>query len=378
MKLLFRLYLLLALLLAGPAGAQSLAGVWQGVEDEQDKTRYCPSVLRVQQRAGADLFGVLYQEDGNQSKASVTFQMEGMATPAGLRLVHARKLNETGQSFDRYWCEGAILFTYDATQEKLTGRADYEHYGECDTGEFSLYRVKLKSAATVPTGALTSLRVSGRQVRWYADAGLKQLVASGNTYPTRLAKTTTFYIQQGYFATAESPVVPITVRVSGKAPRPTPPLARQPAPALASLDTLRPKRAQVLLPAVPTLPAPAPAPVAPTLPVLGATAAVLPTVLFKVGTPELLPDAQPALDLLATELKNRPALRLRVAGHTDRVGEASKNQQLSEQRAKVVKDYLVKAGVAARRLQTVGYGDARPLFPSPDARNRRVEVQAIP
>jgi OOP family OmpA-OmpF porin len=378
MKLLFRLYVLPALLLAGPAGAQSLAGVWQGVEDEQDKSRYCPTVLRVQQRAGADLFGVLYQEDGNQPKATVTFQMEGMATPAGLRLVHARKLNETGQSFDRYWCAGAILFTYDATQEKLTGRADYENYGECDTGEFSLYRVKLKSAATVPARALTTLRVSGHNVRWYADAGLKQLVASGNTYPTRLAKTTTFYIQQGYFATAESPVVPITIRVSTKATLPAPPLARQPTPVPASPDTIGPKRAQVLLPSAPTMPAPAPAPVAPALPVLGATAAVLPTVLFKVGTPELLPEGRPALDQLAAELKARPTLRLRVAGHTDRVGEASKNQQLSVQRAKVVKAYLVKAGVAAKRLQTTGYGDARPLYPSPDARNRRVEVQAIP
>ncbi|GAA4497544.1 hypothetical protein GCM10023172_12680 [Hymenobacter ginsengisoli] len=368
-----------ALLLAGPAGAQSLAGVWQGVEDEQDKSRYCPSVLRVQQRAGTDLFGVLYQEDGNHPDATVTFQMEGMATPAGLRLVHARKLSETGRSLLRYWCEGAILFTYDATQEKLTGRADYEHYGECDTGEFSLYRVKLKSAATVPAGALTTLRVSGRQVRWYADAGLKQLVATGNTYPTRLRTTTTFYLKQGYFATAESPVVPITVRVSSTAPAP-PPLARQPPPAApARPDTLR--LAPVApVPSVPPAAAPAPitVPAAPALPELGAKPAVLPTVLFKVGTPELLPEAQPALDQLATELKARPALRLRVAGHTDRVGESSKNQRLSEQRAEVVKAYLVKAGVEPARLSTIGYGDKRPLYPSPDPRNRRVEVQALP
>jgi outer membrane protein OmpA-like peptidoglycan-associated protein len=371
----FRFYWLPALLLAGPAGAQSLAGVWQGVEDEQDKSRFCPTVLRVQQRAGADLFGVLYQEDGNYPAASVTFQMEGLATPAGLRLVHARKLTETGRSATRYWCAGAILFTYDASQEKLTGRADYEHYGKCDTGEFSLYRIKLKSAATVSPKVLTTLRVSGRQVRWYADADLKQLVATGNTFPTRLAKTTTFYLKQGYFATAESPVVPITVRVSGTAPAPPPP-ARPAAPA--SPDSLRPT-AVVPAPApVPTPPAAVPAPATPALPELGPAPVVLPTVLFKVGTAELLPAARPALDQLAAALQARPALRLRVAGHTDRVGESGKNQRLSEQRAEVVKAYLVQAGVAAERLSPVGYGDTRPLYPSPDARNRRVEVQELP
>jgi OOP family OmpA-OmpF porin len=375
MKYLFRLYVLPALLLAGPAGAQSLAGVWQGVEDEQDKSHFCPSVLRVQQRAGADLFGVLYQEDGNQPHATVTFQMEGMATPAGLRLVHARKLNETGRSLMRYWCEGAILFTYDATQEKLTGRADYEHYGQCDTGEFTLYRVKLKSAGTVRTGALTTLRVSGRNVRWYADAALKQLVATGNTYPTRLRKTTTFYLKQGYFATAESPVVPITIRVSSTAPTP-PALARQLAPAPTRPDTLHPAPAQLTPVPAPVAPAPVP-PAAAPLPTLGPTPVVLPTVLFKVGTAELLPEAQPALDQLAAELKARSTLRLRVAGHTDRVGEPSKNQRLSEQRAEVVKAYLVKAGIASERLSPVGYGDSRPLYPSPDARNRRVEVQEL-
>lgn len=375
MKPLFRFYLLPLLLLAGPAGAQSLAGVWQGVEDETDKQRYCPSLLRVQQRAGADLFGVLYQEDGNQPSATVTFQMEGMATPAGLRLQHGRRLNETGQSLLRYWCgEGTITFTYDAAQEKLTGHAEYERYRDCDTGEFTFYRVKLKSAATVPAGALTTLRVSGRQVRWYADPELKQLVASGNTYPTRLRKTTTFYLKQGYFATAESPVVPITIRVSSPATLP-PPLARQPTPAPASPDTLRPRPALVApAPTSPLAPAPAPVP----LPELGPAPVVLPTVLFKVGTAELLPAARPALDQLAAELKARPALRLRVAGHTDRVGESGKNQVLSEQRAAVVKTYLVKAGVAAERLSPVGYGDTHPLFPSPDARNRRVEVQELP
>jgi outer membrane protein OmpA-like peptidoglycan-associated protein len=104
---------------------------------------------------------------------------------------------------------------------------------------------------------------------------------------------------------------------------------------------------------------------------------VLPTVLFKVGKPELLPSSNPALSQLATELKARPELKLRIAGHADKIGEPDKNQLLSEQRAEAVKEFLVQAGVAAERLSTVGYGDTRPLYPSPDVRNRRVEVEEI-
>jgi OOP family OmpA-OmpF porin len=360
---------LAGLLLAGNLSlrAQSLAGVWQGVEDEFAAKGYCPSVLRVQQRGGDNLFGVLYQQSGGQANVSVTFQMEGMPTPAGLTLEHVRKLSESGRSLFRYWCAGSITFTYDATQEKLTGRAAYAPQGECSTGTFTFYRVKLKSAATVPAGALSTLRVSGRDVRWYADAELTQPVATGNTYTTRLRQSTTFYLKQGYFATAESPVVPITVRVGG------PGVALGPVTS-APPDSLRP-RVPTAVP-VPLVSGPAQVAAARVAPLPPPT--VLPTVLFKLATAELLPAARPALNRLAAELLARPTLRLRIAGHTDRVGESEKNQLLSEQRAETVKAYLAKAGVAAERLSTIGYGDKQPLYPAPDARNRRVEVQEMP
>jgi outer membrane protein OmpA-like peptidoglycan-associated protein len=105
---------------------------------------------------------------------------------------------------------------------------------------------------------------------------------------------------------------------------------------------------------------------------------VLPKVLFKQGKAELLPESGAALNKLVADLQNNPALRLRIAGHTDRIGEPGKNQVLSEQRAAAVKAYLVKAGVVAARLETIGYGDNRPLYASPDVRNRRVEVEQLP
>ena len=352
-----------ALLLAAPAPAQSLAGIWQGVEtDTGQPGAYWPTVLRLQKSKGTSVFGILYEEVGTNPNTTVTFQMLGQRTAAGLRLQHGEKLNETGGTSTSYWCDGAITFIYDPALEKLTGHATYRPAGNCSVGTITLYRIKLKSAATVPTGVESTVRVSGRNVRWFADAELKQPLAAGNTYRARLSKTTTFYLRQGYYPTRESPVVPITVKVLGtppkaQLPKPVPPPPRPAAPA-------PPDTAVAKAPPAPILPA-TPAPV------------VLPTVLFKVGKPELLPSAGPALRQLAGELQARPTLRLRIAGHADKVGEPDKNQRLSEQRAEAVQEFLVQAGVAAARLSTLGYGDTRPLYPSPDARNRRVEVEEI-
>jgi outer membrane protein OmpA-like peptidoglycan-associated protein len=361
----------LVVLLAGPAAAQSLTGEWQGVEtDTGEPGAVWPAVLRLQKSNGTNVFGVLYQEVGGEPAVSATFQMAGTQTASGLRLEHVRKLAETGRKPFSYWCEGAITFTYDPALEKLTGRATYAPLGDCDKGTLTFYRIKLQSATTVPAGDATTLRVSGRNVLWYADASLQQPVATGNTYRTTLTKTTTFYLKQSYYPTRQSTAVPITIQVRGAPPAgqarvaPVAPIAPRLLSAI-STDTVRP---------VPRLTA---VPIAPA-PLVTAAPVALPTVLFRLGTAELLPDGLPALQQLATELLQRPSLRLRVAGHTDRIGEPQKNQVLSEQRAEAVKQRLVQLGVAATRIRTTGYGDARPLYPSPDARNRRVEVSAEP
>ncbi|MCA8830083.1 OmpA family protein [Hymenobacter pini] len=349
--------------------AQSLSGVWQGVEtDTGDRDGYWPALLRVQQSKSGGVLGVLYQEVGEAPQVSVTFQVRATRTAAGLQLEHVRKLQETGRSPFSYWCDGAITFTYDAAQEKLTGQATYRPVGDCDHGTFVLYRVKLKSAPTVPAATETTIRVSGRNVLWYADAELKQPVATGNTYRTKLSQTTTFYLTQGFYPTRESAVVPITIQVTAASPgRQSAAIEPLPRPAVATLPPAL---------ALPNLPATLPTTAA-TAPVVSERLVVLPTVLFKLGTPELLPEGRPALNQLAAELLSRPTLRILIAGHTDKIGEPQKNQVLSEQRAEAVKSFLVKSGVAADRISTVGYGDARPLHPSPDARNRRVEVQQV-
>jgi OmpA-OmpF porin, OOP family len=74
-----------------------------------------------------------------------------------------------------------------------------------------------------------------------------------------------------------------------------------------------------------------------------------------------------------------------IEGHTDSIGSESYNQRLSERRALAVKHYLVSRGVAGDRLDTVGYGESRPVAPNktPDgkdnpegrAMNRRAELK---
>ena len=320
--------------------AQDLSGTWQGVEVHPPLLNYWPAVLTLSARPGAAPTGVLYQEVGNRPEATGTFEMGGTRTAAGLQLDYLRIISEANMGAGS-WCVGTIAFTFDAAQEKLTGRSVFKPVGSCSTSRFELFRVRLKSPAAVPPNGPCTLVVSGRDVRWFADPQMRQLLATGNSYRTSLTKTTTFYLAQDFYPSAHRAVVPITILVEAV-------VKKQKAAA--------PKPATTIA-AVPAL--------------------VLPAVLFRQGTAELLPEASPALQALANKLRERPLLRLRITGHTDRIGEAQKNLVLSEQRAQAVRAHLMQHGIAASRLTAVGYGDTRLLFPSPDARNRRVAVEEI-
>ena len=66
-------------------------------------------------------------------------------------------------------------------------------------------------------------------------------------------------------------------------------------------------------------------------------------------------------DKIVAGMKAHPEVELLlVTGHTDRIGTAKYNQKLSERRAAAVKAYLVKQGVAADRIKTVGKGKSEP------------------
>jgi outer membrane protein OmpA-like peptidoglycan-associated protein len=99
---------------------------------------------------------------------------------------------------------------------------------------------------------------------------------------------------------------------------------------------------------------------------------------FETGRATLVGRSEALLDRVADKIKaNANVKRIRIEGHTDDVGSPKKNQELSQERAESVRNYLMKRGVEADRLQAVGYGNSRPLdkrkTAEARAKNRRVE-----
>ncbi|MBP3745494.1 MAG: OmpA family protein [Prevotella sp.] len=87
------------------------------------------------------------------------------------------------------------------------------------------------------------------------------------------------------------------------------------------------------------------------------------------------------LDDIAGWMKQNPDMKLELSGHTDGKGSVAYNQKLSEQRAKAVYDYLVKAGVSNANLTWKGYGKSEPIATNDTAEgrqlNRRVELRIV-
>lgn len=104
---------------------------------------------------------------------------------------------------------------------------------------------------------------------------------------------------------------------------------------------------------------------------------ILQQVRFASGKATILPESHNLLQQVVDAVITNNVKRVRVEGHTDNRGVKANNQVLSEDRARAVKDYLVSQGIDAERLESVGYGDAKPIAPNLTARgrelNRRVE-----
>jgi OmpA-OmpF porin, OOP family len=103
------------------------------------------------------------------------------------------------------------------------------------------------------------------------------------------------------------------------------------------------------------------------------------TVYFDFDRSDITPDAKPILQRAASDAKAGNTTRIAVTGHTDRAGPDSYNQKLSVRRAAAVKAELIKDGVPANEIVTVGKGESDPAVPTPDGvrepRNRRVVIE---
>jgi peptidoglycan-associated lipoprotein len=142
----------------------------------------------------------------------------------------------------------------------------------------------------------------------------------------------------------------------------------------------------------PTAPAPQPAPqppppAQPTEDPAAAAARVTAALLGEVATmihfefdmSDIRPDDRTVLDRKAAILGANSGLRVRISGHADERGSDEYNLALGSRRAAAAKTYLVNKGIDASRIETVSFGEERPLDPGHDenawAANRRDEFE---
>ncbi len=102
-------------------------------------------------------------------------------------------------------------------------------------------------------------------------------------------------------------------------------------------------------------------------------------VFFAQGEDRLLPESYYELNRLVNILKENPRMEVVLEGHTDIQGDPNANMKLSEDRVKVIKEYVVTRGIEPNRIGTAAYGATQPLTRNRDAeskkKNRRVEFR---
>ena len=99
---------------------------------------------------------------------------------------------------------------------------------------------------------------------------------------------------------------------------------------------------------------------------------------FIAGQAEMLADSEPQLRESIAYIRSLQIVDVSVVGHADATGNAAVNRPLSLQRAQVIRQALVDAGINPNLLAIASYGSANPLVPTPpgvpEPRNRRVEI----
>jgi OOP family OmpA-OmpF porin len=104
-------------------------------------------------------------------------------------------------------------------------------------------------------------------------------------------------------------------------------------------------------------------------------------IFFDVNRATLRPESALELDRLADYLRANPTVEVEIGGHTDNTGTDEANRTLSQARARAVAEYLAGKGIAARRVQSRGYGEAAPTASNDTEegrqQNRRVEFKVI-
>jgi len=110
-------------------------------------------------------------------------------------------------------------------------------------------------------------------------------------------------------------------------------------------------------------------------------ASLLKTIYFDFDKSDITSDAAATLDANKDNLLAYPAARIRIEGHCDERGTNEYNLALGERRANATKRYMADAGVDPNRMDTISYGEERPVDPASNeaawAKNRRAEFRVV-
>ena len=102
---------------------------------------------------------------------------------------------------------------------------------------------------------------------------------------------------------------------------------------------------------------------------------VMEDIFFDFDSFAILPEAQDILSSKAEWLQSNPDISVTIEGHCDERGTIEYNLALGDRRAQSAKDFLMNLGIAESRLNTISYGEERPLVPDSNedawAKNRR-------
>lgn len=105
------------------------------------------------------------------------------------------------------------------------------------------------------------------------------------------------------------------------------------------------------------------------------------TIFFDFNKSVIREDAKASLDRIVAIMKSYALSRFDIQGHTDNTFGSEQNLILSQNRANAVKEYLVSQGISASRLNTIGFGEERPIATNDTnegrQKNRRVEIRII-
>lgn len=119
------------------------------------------------------------------------------------------------------------------------------------------------------------------------------------------------------------------------------------------------------------------------------TPIVIKNIFFRFNEDELTADSKKVLDTtLLKYMQKNPTVKIMILSHTDSIGTAEYNLELSQKRAESIVRYLVNKGISPERLMAKGYGSKYPIAPNhnkdgtdnPEGRaeNRRTEFRIIP